>query len=83
MADIKANVPGSSEITSEPNTTPVPFGVSVFGQTQGHESTNLPLSPLLVDNLRLQNLSLSGESGVRRAYEEALTIQNLPKTAQY
>ena len=67
VADIKANVPGSSEIASEPNTTPVPFGVSIFGQTQGHESTNLPLSPLLVDNLRLQNISLSGNSGVRKA----------------
>ena len=30
VADIKANVPGSSETTSEHNTSPVPFGVSVF-----------------------------------------------------
>ena len=47
VADIKANVPVSYEISSEQNTRPVPFGVSVFGQTQCHDSTNLPLSPLL------------------------------------
>ena len=79
MADIKANVPGSSEIASEQNTTPVPFGVSVFGQTQGHESTNLPLSPLLVDNLRLQSLSLSGDSGVRKASNKPFSYKTYPK----